>query len=492
MSYNPNDPKNTSSANSNRKSDSNSQYTPNQNYRSPYSGSTQNPKFTEQIQENLRKKGSSQEFTLNIADESFYQIPDVEHSQKRTSSVKNSPSTPTSNRRPPNSSSSSSRSPQRKTSAKKGKKSKGIFGSLLYVLAVVGASIFLSVFLLQSMNDYLGLLKKGDITTVTIPENPTSYQVAKILKDNKIISQPFTFSLYYNWKGIGDKFSGGGEYNLDPKSAYDEIFSVLTDSSDENSIVKITIPEGRTIRETAALLEENNICDAKDFINALNDAFERKAYPWMEQIPNPTTNERYMALEGYIFPNTHTMTKGENPDSVAKRFLDDFTTQLTLFEDEMNKRGMTLDELITLASLIERECSGHTDQMYRVSAVFHNRLAEGSPYPLLQSDVTINYVEWDIKPYLDQQSDAEAYAAVYNTYKVEGLPAGPISNPGMNAIQAALYPDDQYPGEYFFVTDANDEFYYAKTYEEHQKNVKTAAAVKDANGEATVGGVATE
>lgn len=462
--------------------------------------------LSQQIQKNIQRKASSQEFKLNIADQDFYDIPDVNIESQRpihTSAEISSPRPPanrsdsTGNRtrnnatakRPP-SSQNGGRPPQGKK--RKATRSSRIFGSMVYVLAVVGVSIFLSIFILQSMNDYLGLMKQGEIQSVFIPENSSSYEIGKILKENGVISQPLTFSLYYDLKGIDEKFVGGEEYMLDPKDAYDQIFAVLTNTTDESSIVKITIPEGRTIRETGAILEENGVCSSDDFVKALNDAFEKQGYEWMSEISTDPSSSLYLPLEGYIFPNTHTMLIGESPESVVKRFLDDFTYQYSLFKDTMESKGMTLNEVMTLASLIQRECSGHTDDMYSVSQVFHNRLADGSPYPNLQSDVTINYVENDIKPYETQQSQVDLYASVYNTYKCEGLPVGPICNPGFDAIQAALYPDAEYASKYFFITDANDKFYYASTYQEHLGNIKTASAVKNEEGQSNVGGVATE
>lgn len=151
--------------------------------------------------------------------------------------------------------------------------------------------------------------------------------------------------------------------------------------------------------------------------------------------------------------------------------MDNFESKITdEMYAQMKNQNLTLDETITLASMIQEESSGH-EEMGRVSSVFHNRLDNSVTYPRLQSDVTIFYVNRDIKPFL-QVNDQEMYDA-YNTYKCTGLPVGPVCNPGIDAIKAALYPEDT--DYYFFLTDANGKFYYAKTADQHYQNEQIAA-----------------
>lgn len=118
---------------------------------------------------------------------------------------------------------------------------------------------------------------------------------------------------------------------------------------------------------------------------------------------------------------------------------------------------MTPDEVLTLASIVQKE-AGDLEEMQKVASVFLNRLKPGSPYPMLQSDPTMNY------EFLD----------AYNTYEIQGLPPGPICNPGLDAISAVLYPADT--NYYFFVTDKDMNYYYAETFEEHQQNCAIALA----------------
>jgi UPF0755 protein len=149
----------------------------------------------------------------------------------------------------------------------------------------------------------------------------------------------------------------------------------------------------------------------------------------------------------------------------------------------MQEINLTLDETITLASVIQREVDAD-EHIRRVSSVFHNRLNAPDYYPNLQSDVTILYVENDIKP-LGNQAIYDAY----NTYVRKGLPVAPVCNPGVKAIEAALYPaETEY---YFFVTDVNMDFYYAANIAEHEQNIQLAAEA-DETGMGTVHGIDTQ
>ena len=161
---------------------------------------------------------------------------------------------------------------------------------------------------------------------------------------------------------------------------------------------------------------------------------------------------------------------GEGAEKALGRFLSNTESKLT---DEMYKKaeelGMSMDEVITLASIIQQEASVPS-VMANVSSVLHNRLNSPS-YPRLQCDATIFYLKRSVKPYIGEEQ-ADKYDEFYNTYDRKGLPAGPITNPGIEAINAALNPaDTEY---YFFVTDNDGNYYFAKTYREHLENCKTA------------------
>ena len=236
----------------------------------------------------------------------------------------------------------------------------------------------------------------------------------------------------------------------------------------EDPVVRVTFPEGLTSVEIAEKLEANGVCPAADFMEEVKNFDAVKgSYACLASVKN--ADQRAFALEGYVFPDTYDFYRGESAASALKRFLSNANRKLT---DERAARakelGYTMDEIVTLASIIQEE-AGDPNEMPKVAAVMHNRL--NSPaYGKLQCDVTINYVNDRItdSPYLS--GDTSVFAARYNTYKVEGLPVGAICCPGIDAIDAALYPADT--NDFFFVTDKDMNYYYAETYEQHLENCK--------------------
>ncbi|MGN1193982.1 MAG: endolytic transglycosylase MltG [Acutalibacteraceae bacterium] len=232
--------------------------------------------------------------------------------------------------------------------------------------------------------------------------------------------------------------------------------------------VTVTFPEGFTAVQIAKRLEENGVCPAADFIAELNSPGDiTEGYPFLAEINNP--DERPFLLEGYIFPDTYEFYRGESAQSVLNRFLKNTANKLT---DEYALRaeqlGYTLDEVIILASIIQKE-AGIKEQMGKVSSVLHNRI-ESPDYGKLQCDVTINYINDYVTDSEYLEGDTTDYSALYNTYKCDGIPAGAICNPGADAIEAALYPEKT--DYFYFVTDKDDNYYYASTYQEHKENCR--------------------
>ncbi len=228
--------------------------------------------------------------------------------------------------------------------------------------------------------------------------------------------------------------------------------------------VSVTVPEGYTLVDICKLLEKKGVQTFYHTFSAAQNG-DYPSYAFADA-SRAVQNRRY-ALEGYLFPDTYLFHVGEKPANIWAKFLSKTNSVLASYTPYP---GMTLDQVLTLASLIEEEAfTGETRT--NVSSVLHNRLAAGQK---LELDKTINYVEWYIKP-LIQSSDTtiiNAYNSYYNTYKCPGLPAGPITNPGRLAIEAALNP--AITNYYYFVTDEAGNYYYAATWEEHQANLVTA------------------
>ena len=247
----------------------------------------------------------------------------------------------------------------------------------------------------------------------------------------------------------------------------DKVKEELTVPTVKNT-VSVTFPEGYTVTQIAERLEENEVCSKADFLAAVNNISELD-YKFTADIKDG--DKRAFDLEGYIFPDTYEFYLGESADKALSRFLNNTDRKLT---DEMyqkaEKLGYSMDEIITIASIIQKE-AGIKKEMPKVSSVLHNRLNDS--YNKLECDVTINYLNKYVIPYLEGD-DTDRYNEYYNTYKCKGLPAGAICNPGIEAINAALEPaDTKYM---FFVTDKTDtsKYYYAETYKEHLQNCKKA------------------
>lgn len=235
--------------------------------------------------------------------------------------------------------------------------------------------------------------------------------------------------------------------------------------------VTVTFPEGYTVVQIAELLQQNNVCSAEEFIDLTNNASYLKnlGYSFIGGITD--YKKRPFILEGYIFPDTYEFYTNEGAEAALKRFLDNTESKLTAeYKIQAELTGYTIDEIMTIASIIQEEASEH-QHMPNVSSVLHNRL-ESYDYGMLQCDVTINYINNYVSnsPYISVSADA--VSENYNTYECYGLPAGPITNPGVHAIEAALYPPET--NYFFFVTDDDWNYYYAETYEEHQINCENA------------------
>lgn len=239
-----------------------------------------------------------------------------------------------------------------------------------------------------------------------------------------------------------------------------------TTVSTTSNVVRITFPEGSTVSQIALLLEENGVCSAVDFMAEADNPLNLEGFAF--EIPN--SEERAFLLEGYIFPDTYEFYRNESAASAIGRFLKNSEAKL---DEEIIARchelGYTLDEILTLASIIQEE-AGDPAEMGKVSSVLHNRLGSSS-FPKLQCDVATFYLRDYVKPYVDEIR-YEELVELYNTYNCEGLPAGPITNSGIDAVRAALYPEET--DYFFFVTDSDGAYYYAETWAEHVENCDIA------------------
>lgn len=222
---------------------------------------------------------------------------------------------------------------------------------------------------------------------------------------------------------------------------------------------KLVVPEGYTLARIGMTLEEAGICTTQEFV----DATQNGDYSGYSLIAAQPYNEhRCFTLEGYLFPATYEFGANVSLDEIIRTLLATTESRLVAVSADIEASGYSTDEILTLASVIQKESFG-TEAMAMVSSVFHNRLAQGMP---LQSDPTINYVEGAIKPFIT--GDVDRYNEYYNTYKCPALPAGPICNPGMEAINAALHPAST--NYLYFLTDADNNYHFAEDFEGHKAN----------------------
>ena len=242
----------------------------------------------------------------------------------------------------------------------------------------------------------------------------------------------------------------------------------------EDPTVRVTFPEGFTAVQIAEKLEEKGVCSAEAFLALVTDDeyLSTLTYRFVKGIESPS--DRPFNLEGYIFPDTYEFYKGESAERALKRFLDNTEAKLTEeFYLRAEELGYTMDEIIALAAIVQEEATTATE-MGKVSSVVHNRIVSPG-YGKIQCDVTIHYINDYVtdSPYI--AGDTEKYKELYNTYKCVGLPEGAITNPGLDAIKSALYPEDT--DYFFFVTDEDWNYYYAETYAEHKKNCAAVGLV---------------
>ena len=364
---------------------------------------------------------------------------------------------------------------------KKGSVLKILLAVLLLLVLTAGVA---GVFAYNEINGNGG--KPGAEVTVSIPQGSGVAAIAKELKEAGVIRSTYLFRWYVGHKGAAGKLQYG-DFTLQTGGySYDGLIAELSTYAKADS-VRLTFPEGTTAIAIAQKMEDAGLCSAREFLDeACSSDFSQ--YKFWQYGPGSTeAAESFLACEGYLFPDTYEFLKTDTVRSYVNTFYSHFDKQITdEMYAEMEKQGMTLHELLTLASFVQEEAGN--DQDSNVAQVFRNRLAEGSPYPKLQSN-TSSYVQSDednnylwnwVAPYYGGWEDIpENIRNAYDTYTCTGLPAGPISNPGLAAIQAALAPqcDEEVRDCYFFVTDLSGHYYYAKTYAEHQANCRKAAEV---------------
>jgi len=296
-------------------------------------------------------------------------------------------------------------------------------------------------------------------------------RVATNLENAGLIRSRSVFKYYCDFAGMSQKIQVG-TYAIRKDMAMTEIADLLT-TGDGNPLVRnITLIPGETIEEFAARLVRTGVLESADtFLAACRDGKAYREYYYIEDVLSSGQPEkRKYVLEGYLAPNTYEVYVSASEDDIIRKLLSQTEAVFTVENQERAEElKLSMDQVLTLASLIEKEAK--EADFPRVSAVFHNRLKEGMK---LESDVTIHYITGVRKMALTEQ-DLGADSP-YNTYRVKGLPLGPICNPSPAAIRAALYPDETMVNEKYLYFCAKEpesgELYFSKTLDQHKRAVE--------------------
>ena len=266
--------------------------------------------------------------------------------------------------------------------------------------------------------------------TITIKENSSSSEIYAVLKENGLAKTKIGFLINLKLSPYSGKLKAG-TFTLNKSMSFDEILKTLSGSGISNrKTFTLTIPEGYSIEKIATKLESENICTKEEFLNALSDEYN---YDFIKDIP--TKNYKYK-LQGFLFPSTYEFFEGATAHDIIDKMLGEFENRYLKLKNNTN---FTMHDVITLASLIEREAQLPSER-YTISGVLKNRLNINMP---LQIDASIVYFISDGEYNVDLVTyDHLKMDSLYNTYKNTGLPVGPKCNPGIESIKAALNPEN--------------------------------------------------
>ena len=346
---------------------------------------------------------------------------------------------------------------------------------LIVLLVII---IILAIGAFAGYTTYQNSLKPMDsaneeIVDVEIPEGASTERIADVLHDNDMIREPLLFRLHSRLEDNDGKYKAG-VYQFSKSMSVDQIMALLMEGAKNLDVLRFTIAEGLTLRQITERLVDSNIVTYDDFMNEIvNGQFD---YRFMEGLPAGESR-----LEGFLYPETYEVMLEATAHDVIDVMLAQFNSKFTdehYAQAEAN--GMSVLEVVTMASLIERE-TGVDDERATVAGVIKNRLE----LPMrLQIDATVQFALPEPKErllYVDLEIDSP-----YNTYKVDGLPPGPICSPRIESIDAALHPEDHDYIYYVLAPDLKGRHNFSASYSEFEKNkalyiaaIEARAAVED-------------
>ena len=366
--------------------------------------------------------------------------------------------------------------------AKKKKKSrlKGFLVTVLVLLILLGAGGFFGLRYAESALQPVDPSSK-QYMTVQIPDGSNAQEIGSTLEKSGVIKNGLVFTLYVKYKNYNELKSG--YYNLQKRMSVEDVIKELqkggTPEPQEVTLASLTIPEGYTleqIAQTVGQLQGNfkEPLTAEAFLAKVQDenfiAQEVTKYPnLLESLPTKDSGVRYR-LEGYLFPATYTIKENTTVESLIDEMLAAMDKNLSSHYATIKEKNLTVNELLTIASLVEKE-GAKTEDRKLIAGVFYNRLNLGMP---LQSNIAILYAEGKLGQNISLADDAAIDTSIdspYNDYTKVGLMPGPVDSPSLDAIESSI---NQTKSDYlYFVANVQDgKVYYATTLEEHDRNVQ--------------------
>ena len=331
----------------------------------------------------------------------------------------------------------------------------GCLVAVAYAAFILGISMILSSFVILFANEVFAFVKPDIATVVEVTEDDTFSTISEKLSDAGIIRYPALFNLYLNIAKSGTTFEPG-QYEVSAKLDYPAIARAMRKTTVRET-VRVTVPEGYTTAQIVTLLAQKNVCSEEALYAAIET--EDFDYDWLTEL-----GEGKRRLEGYLFPDTYEFYVEDDPKAVIGKFLANFGAKYN--EDlraATEKTGYSLREIVIIASMIEREAK-LSEERPVIASVIYNRL-DSAKFPYLQIDATVAYILGRAPTDADLTIDDP-----YNTYVNEGLPPGPIANPGLASIQAALDPTET--GYYFYVARRDGSHIFSRTASEHEEAIR--------------------
>lgn len=366
--------------------------------------------------------------------------------------------------------------------AKKKKKSrlKGFLVTVLVLLILLGAGGFFGLRYAESALQPVDPSSK-QYMTVQIPDGSNAQEIGSTLEKSGVIKNGLVFTLYVKYKNYNELKSG--YYNLQKSMSVEDVIKELqkggTPEPQEVTLASLTIPEGYTLEQIAQTVGQlqgdfKEPLTAEAFLAKVQDetfiAQEVTKYPnLLESLPTKDSGVRYR-LEGYLFPATYTIKENTTVESLIDEMLAAMDKNLSGHYATIKEKNLTVNELLTIASLVEKE-GAKTEDRKLIAGVFYNRLNLGMP---LQSNIAILYAEGKLGQNISLSDDAAIDTSIdspYNVYTKVGLMPGPVDSPSLDAIESSI---NQTKSDYlYFVANVQDgKVYYATTLEEHDRNVQ--------------------